>query len=344
MDHKSISKPILIIQIAAWIMAITLFYFYLGSRLKEADSTYLLGITLVSFTFHMILIYGYSLYLYPRFYKKRSTSFFIVIVIVFFFSILLLRMVIEVLAVGPLTTNYQTIFTFGQTHFLYALTSSFVALIIAILITSYYENLMNREELRKQREIQVQSELNHLKSQLSPHFLFNTLNTLYYDTYKVLPSVGDRISKMSELLRYFLDAKSQKQVSVKKEIWHLVNYIDLEKERVNDAENVHYHFDIHTEFLIPPMLFMPFAEKVFKHGMDEHANINHASFRISDDDHHLVYEVQNQFFQKESDRKGSGLKVLKSRLQLLYGERFSLEFKVEEERYVSYMKIPKDEY
>jgi two-component system, LytTR family, sensor kinase len=186
------------------------------------------------------------------------------------------------------------------------------------------------EQQQKERENEtLKSELSFLRSQISPHFLFNIMNNVVALSRVQPQKVEPTLIQLSQLMRYMLYSSDEKKVSIAKEIAYLENYIDLQKLRFGEAVNVVFEkSNVYTEgSLIEPMLLIPFVENAFKHGVGfvEQPKI---SVSLSVSDNTLIFSVLNPFDPLSTDVKdhdsGIGLKNVSRRLDLLYGENHKL--------------------
>jgi len=205
----------------------------------------------------------------------------------------------------------------------------------------------NRNELlRKQMEAhQLRTELKFLKSQVNPHFLFNTLNNLYSMAQaKGNDELADVISKLSEMMRYMIYESNTERVLLKNELLYLQNYITLNKLRYADQEaTVIFDFPEQLEdLLIAPMIFIPFVENAFKHGVliNQSSQIDISVWVL---DQQVVFSCENKnysFIKKMDDRKsGIGLENVKRRLELVYADHYELTIKNDLDKYAVLLKI-----
>jgi LytS/YehU family sensor histidine kinase len=200
-------------------------------------------------------------------------------------------------------------------------------------------------KLREVEKQQVMSELKALKSQINPHFFFNTLNSIYSLSLENSPKTPDVVLKLSGLMRYVLYESSADKVHLKKELEFLKNYIDLEKSRFEDSVNVHFEADEQqlANFSIAPLLFIPFIENAFKHC--NKTGITVPDVIIAFDTAKLptlVFKVDNT--KEESDRGniivgGVGLENVRQRLNLLYPDKHSLSILDEGDRYRIHLEV-----
>jgi len=179
-------------------------------------------------------------------------------------------------------------------------------------------HIASRVQLEKITNDQLQTELKFLKAQYHPHFLFNALNTIYFQMDEDIAAAKKSVEKFSELLRYQLYDQNL-TVPVSQEIHYLKNFIQLAATRSSEKLRLHTHFDEHLDGQqVYPLLFLPLVENAFKYvGGDYHLDI-----AVAVDDHRIGVRVDNgipAFIPDTGDtRKGIGLENLRRRLELLY--------------------------
>lgn len=205
-----------------------------------------------------------------------------------------------------------------------------VALTSSLKILKYnYQSLEEKKSLETQfLETQLQlkeQELKFLKMQIHPHFLFNSLNTIYGFAIKKADETPDMILKLSNLLDYILYQVEKPVVILEEEVHHLEDYIALEKMRFHDTLQVNFKKEQTDAVLqIPPMLLIPFVENSFKHGVviDEVLSVN---INLKTDANYLFFEIENSSTIKRKSTTGIGLQNIKKRLQMLYPEKHQLQ-------------------
>lgn len=170
-----------------------------------------------------------------------------------------------------------------------------------------------------------QKELYFLKQQIHPHFLFNTLNTVYGFALKGSKETPDLILKLSNLLDYILNQIEKPTVALTEEIKHIEAYIGLERVRFRDTLRVQFSKDIQKEIQIPPMLFIAFVENAFKHGtpIDGFLDID---ITIKTRETQLLFTIQNTLNKTNtsSESHGIGIENTKKRLESLYSDQYTL--------------------
>lgn len=208
-----------------------------------------------------------------------------------------------------------------------------------ILASSYYKE--QKQKAEKEAE-QKTSELMFLKSQISPHFLFNSLNSLYALALKNSETVPDLILKLSDMMRYMIYDSAANTISLSSELKYIENYISLQQTRFNDKCTVEYSVKgATTGISIAPMLLIPFIENMFKHGIPPYSNSNTLKISISIKDNTLELECINPIANQTSKDHvpGIGLKNIIRRLELLYPMRHILQISELEDIYKVILKL-----
>jgi two-component system, LytTR family, sensor kinase len=209
-----------------------------------------------------------------------------------------------------------------------------------------------QEKERRERENEtLKSELSFLRSQISPHFLFNIMNSIVSMSHVKPELVGPTLIQLSQLMRYMLYESDESKVSIEKEIAYLESYISLQKMRFGRSINIivdnqiEVKNDDYTEgssFLIEPMLLIPFVENAFKHGMGM-IREPFIKIDISLKSNQLIFNVLNKFNDQSEEQKdfdsGIGLKNVTRRLALVYGHNHALKAEAEGDLFVVNLTI-----
>ena len=264
-----------------------------------------------------------------------------------------LRFVLYSLAAFLISASYITISAFYgimitlgygyQENF--PLTKSLIYILISVylvvavasafsLLKNNYSAVAKNEEL-KNRILEAQlklkeQELQYLKMQIHPHFLFNTLNTIYGLSLSNNQSTPEMILQLSDLLDYILYQTRKPLVKLEDEVNHIRNYIDLEKKRFREDLEIEFHSDpIPENIQIAPMLLLPFVENSFKHGKGNDGKLK-ISVELNLNGEIMDFRIVNSLSKKteESFGEGIGLENIQRRLQILYENEHNL--KVEE--------------
>jgi two-component system, LytTR family, sensor kinase len=205
----------------------------------------------------------------------------------------------------------------------------FVFIIIASTAFRMIRDRIRENELNQKKETEnLKSELSFLRSQVSPHFMFNVLNNMVALARKQSDALEPSLIKLSSLLRYMLYETDEEKVLVEKEVEYLNNYIDLQRQRFGKHIRINVSFEVQDKSLsIEPMLLIPFVENAFKHGtgLIEDATID-INLRVENG--HLDFIVKNRYndlAQETRDKtSGIGLHNVRRRLNLLYAKHHSL--------------------
>ena len=204
---------------------------------------------------------------------------------------------------------------------------SIIAVALSLVKYNYKSLLVNEDLKNKFLETKLQltaQELQFLKMQIHPHFLFNSLNTIYGFALTKRDEAPEMILKLSNLLDYILYQIKKPSVFLSDEIKHLKDYVDLEKMRFQDSLQVNFLIDISDENKqIAPMLFIPFVENSFKHGAQINGILK-VDIKLFSDENWLTFEVINTFNKAKNIENGIGLENSKKRLELLYPENYDL--------------------
>lgn len=193
-------------------------------------------------------------------------------------------------------------------------------------------------DLKEMEAKQSQAELNLLKSQVNPHFLFNSLNSIYSLILSNSEIAADAVIKLSDLMRYLLESSKKRKVLVSKEFDFLQNYIDLEIIRLGKKAKVTSSFKGDTSGkIIAPLLLIPFIENCFKHGISLNSKENNIEISVEIHENSVTLYTSNniapQRIAPASLASGTGIENVKKRLELLYPGKHQLEIKRIESTY-----------
>ena len=325
------------LQLLIWTAVLLLLFF---SFLPMNDLLKSVIYTVVNAASYAIIIYGNILFFYPVFYQKRrfvaygiSVSLFLILIgmlkgyagVILFRYILLIKM--------PPVDLLQLLSYVPGGVLIYVL-----SLVFRIAL-AYFTLKRQTEEILLQKS---QAELNLLKSQVQPHFLFNALNSIYYRVYKVDLSSAGLIERLSDIMRYFVDESPKEVVPVSTEVAFLENYMELERIRIRHGACIDFEKAYNPELRIPPMLLMTFVENIFKHGIDKSRRQNRVTISLIQQNDYLLFRTSNRKFDPAADHQtgGFGIINLTKRLRMLYGDKFELTIDSEGDLFNAFLKIP----
>jgi len=297
---------------------------------KAYNETTLYGLTRLPVKIIAVYINFYLLIRF--FFQKNYFSF-----LGFFLLNLIAAGLVQTYVSAPGTFSYQS---FTQ----YSLPVCSVVILSSVLVIAHQFFVKVNES--KQMEIEkIKSELSFLKTQLQPHFLFNTLNNIYSLTFDNSQLAGKSILQLSGLLRYMIYESEAGKVDLQKEIDHLKNYIELEKIRF--ATRLELSFNVSgniSDKKIAPVLLMPFLENCFKHASNKMNEKIWITVDLIVKESNLFFTVENSVFidgktQMQHSYSGIGLENVKRRLSLLY-ENYTLNNELRENYYHAFLMIP----
>lgn len=309
------------------------------------DYWYSFKSNLVTVFMGALLVYVNIYLLYPKYilhkkYLKYIIYFTISIAIFYVVRTELIYLFINE-NVWPESQTPQRAYSFNHVLVVFLIGIYDVALVTTIKLTA--EWILERKRSEQLKEIQLKTELNFLKSQIQPHFFFNTLNNLYALTLEKSDEAPRLILKLSGLMQYVLYEVSSSKASLHEEINHLNNYIDIERIRFKDKIEVEMDITGNIEDVkVPPLLFLTFVENCFKHGLKDNdfVKINMA-FKVLKNNL-LEFKLTNTFNPEivQNEKHGIGITNAKRRLNLLFSNDYILETKIVDDTYTLLLKIP----
>ena len=237
--------------------------------------------------------------------------------------------------------------TFEWKQFVSSITTYFGFSLVFFGLYSFKELSRKQAELEDITREKNRAELKGLKAQINPHFLFNTLNTIYTNALKKDDKTPEMILKLSDSFRYIISEGQQETVSLKKEIAHLKNYIDLQKDRLSDKILVDWndHIDDYEQE-IPPLLLISFVENAFKYTSMLRGKAHIIKIEITLKNGEFLFYCKNPCLKNnksdielEWENSGIGLKNTKQRLALLYPEKHQLKITHNTELFIIELKI-----
>ena len=333
-----IALPSLKKQIKSWskhdsfyhvIFWISLFLVMLATSIPSMGFVQALLTDFINVGFFAGITYFNYFYLFPKYLKDRNLW--------WHFGAL----GVVSLLITPIKTIFLFFFSSGnielQSHYLNDQFFIFISTFFAGTSTTIYK-VMNdwliQQRDKKELESQtLQSELKFLKSQINPHFLFNTLNSLYALTLKKSDLAPEIVLKLSEMMRYMLYECNEKEVPLHKEINYMQNYLELEKLRhgAKMLINLKVNGEV-SEQKISPLILIPFIENSFKHGINNQITQGFVNLELNVFDNDLQMILENSkspSLPKIGDKRsgGIGLVNVRRRMAILYPEHHHLEIK-----------------
>ncbi|MBC9930027.1 sensor histidine kinase [Chitinophaga qingshengii] len=326
------------IQWGMWGLLFLLLFFTL---LPEDGFTQAIAYASFNTGFYALVIYGNISFLYPRLWLKNRKVQYIMAVLVFLIGAVLIRtygmMWLYNTFFNPKEDQHVT--TMILMRYLSGMLTVFLLSFILRIFIAYFILKQKTEKMQQQH---AQTELELLKSQVQPHFLFNTLNNIYYEAFREAPRTALLIERLSDIMRYFVDESPKDKVNLSTEIKFLENYIALEKIRIRHEIGLTFNKDVDEDCRIPPMLLMTFVENIFKHGIDKTSTRNQIEISLLCRNNHLTFSTRNEVPREvvAVSQRGSGIDNLRKRLVLLYGNNFELKTDRSDNHFNASLTVP----
>lgn len=291
---------------------------------------FFLVVTTVLMGFKILLFYSSTYYFLPKYLNANPKKKSILELALFFIVTLSVSLVINYLLIQNF---YNSEVKKAYDLMAYSVVMHFLILFITIAYRISKKWIEDQWVISQLKQEKLQAELDLLKEQVNPHFLFNTLNNLYSEARKHTDkTVASGIAKLSHIMRYMIYDSNVEFVDLEKEIQYLESYIELQKLRIADDDPFEFSFHKnHTDLSIQvaPILFIPFVENAFKYGI----HLSEKSFihiSLQSDQKTILFHITNSKFGTSPLNKhsGVGFRNVKRRLDLLYPKRH--ELKIEE--------------
>jgi two-component system, LytTR family, sensor kinase len=273
----------------------------------------------------LILVYLNLLFFYTLFFKTKKYFYYIfcILSIILIASYLNTKLELFVREKRGLE-NGQVFFIFFIKQFFMAVRYVLTAFLLQITV-DYYEQ---KERIKRIELEKTVAELNFLRAQVNPHFLFNTLNNLYALIIEKSDKSGECVLKLADILKYILAEGKEDKVSLKKELMLLENYIELERLRKPDADVSFTTESGVNSYVISPLLLLPFIENSFKHGLNTVTKNGFIHLHIKAVDESLSLTIENNIPPGDNavavQSHGIGIENVRKRLELLYPNRYQL--------------------
>lgn len=209
---------------------------------------------------------------------------------------------------------------------------------ISKLVARWFYAEKIKEEISKQ---QLQTELSLLRSQVNPHFLFNTLNSIYALTVSNDEKAADAVMKLSGIMRYTLEESQSEYVPLKNELNFISNYLELQRIRSTDKVKIAYSVEVPNQNVsIAPLLLIPFIENAFKFGVSARQQ-THIEVSIRIRENKLYFTCINDILQKVNVPEGTGTGIVnvRRRLDLLYKKNYQLRIETTQNQYQVFLEL-----
>ena len=293
-------------------------------------------------------IIGTYLFIYlvlPQATKKKNFVLFGVLVVIHIFLFGFLIWISYYFPnLFPERFDYSQLPLFYMPKILSKIISNYGIPVLAAAIIIFKKWYIDEQKNKKLAEEKLAAELNFLKSQVHPHFLFNTLNNLYALTLIKSDKTPDIVLKLSGLLDYMIYKSDDDFVPLVKELEVLESYIELERMRYNERLDFQYKIEGEVDsHQVAPLILLPFIENSFKHGASNDRTKPTIKILVNIESEYLQLNIQNSVQgekkDSESESEGIGLKNVKRRLELIYPDQHELRISPGEKQFEIDLKI-----
>lgn len=297
-------------------------------------------ITIVSVTPFMIIIYSNWFWLVKDYLAEQKYWAYIWRLFLLLFGVSFL------MSFHPYLNKSNTHFSSGDMQFLIPdtlviLNATFWVILLTTPLYLSYNWFLQNTQLANLKNEKLETELSFLKSQINPHFFFNTLNNLYALTLENSKAAPGVILKLSDLMRYTIYDGKESAVLLGQEVTFIENYLELQKIRLHKKSEITFQQNIsNLKLEIPPLLFVIFLENAFKHGVETLRDNAIVDLQLTEKEGVIKFYALNNYDHEERQNSGGlGLENIKRRLKLLFGDAYKLEIVDQENTYRVYLAI-----
>lgn len=279
-------------------------------------------------------------YLSPNYLKKKLYLRYLITVLLCLISCTVLQNIHNEWLYGTVMNDTNKQSFFKNTYYNFSVALFYMVFTMALDTSKQW--FWQQVTLKRIQMENLQTELRYLKAQMNPHFLFNSINTIYFQIDKKNSEARASLQKFAELLRYQLYECNEDTISIEKEIEYLKSYIDLQRLRKNSNHSINFNAGEDVKgFALAPLLLLPFVENAFKHlsNFDDQPNL--VNVNLDRQNGHFEFKVSNSKNNTETSKNhnGIGLKNVQRRLELLYANKYSLAIDNNDQYYFVNLKI-----
>lgn len=324
--NKSNTRRTLIFHLVLWVLAfaILIFVFTNGKIPVKIDYYYTIVFLVVAaiaveFNFYVLIKY---------FLKKEKYILYLVSLILLGFGFGTLLKLFFISMIDILFPNYFFISYISGNDFYLVFNILLVATTLIKLAEDWIFYNKNQNQLLQFQKQHIQTQLNALRSQVNPHFLFNSLNVIYAMALENKAHIDTAIIELSDILRYVIYDSNSERISLKEEIKLIDNYIAFQSHRVNTEVAITTTIE-DENFKLYPMLLLPLLENAYKYGTSSTTNTIPIEINLIQQNNRLDFSIKNQKLNKDlqldDNYSGVGLSTLKKNLTLVYSKDHNFE-------------------
>ena len=310
----------LLFNLGLWLFSFVVLLFIFSKGLKPIKLDYIYTLTFLLAVAIPVLINLYILVL--TLLKKEK---YILYILAFAVNLLVFSQLHSLLFepfIDKLFPNYFFVSYHSETRLIIIYSIFLIGTTLIKLSEDWFYYNENENRLLKEQNELIQLQLSSLRSQINPHFLFNSLNVIYALSVQNKKGIQDAIVQLSDILRYVIYDSNTERVSINEEVQLLKNYIEFQKFRVHGFKNIDFKIDVDNEsFKIYPMLLLPLVENCFKHGIKGNLEDTFINIELEQKGNKFTFNIENNSFKEDTvnkDSSGVGLENVSKNLEIVY--------------------------
>ncbi|MBL0740251.1 sensor histidine kinase [Chryseolinea lacunae] len=301
----------------------------------------LIGSMIVQLVFTMLIAYFNYFFTWPRFLKSKNVWRYVFEFSIPFAALITARVYLQRYMADKFAGHIDY---FYSSFFVVQITAVTLFIVIFVGLLRFAVDWFELESKKKAVENEkLTAELNFLKAQINPHFLFNTLNNLYYLAYTKSENTTEVIAKLSQMMRYMIYESNHPKVLLSKEIDYMQSYISLERLRLNNQIPIKFTLEGNMENIwIAPLIFITFLENAFKHGVNNSDPNAWVNLVIRMEGSRCTYTVENSkptMAASNGEKSGIGLQNVQRRLELSYPGQYTLDVTENTDKYMVQLNL-----
>lgn len=327
-------------QVVFWIFIASINFLF-ASNIMSTPSAFLAGSVITLFL--MATFYLNTLWIFPSYFGTDSRIHYFWVSMAMIIIVSVVQVLVEVFLMGPFIDLVRGDFEI-PILFVAIRTLVWHSLVYIISLVFLFQERLAQEMTYKKKlaEEKLDAELELLKNQIQPHFIFNALNNIYSLAYRKAEETPESILKLSEMLRYVLEDNNRDKVQLREEVEYIENYISFKKMKSPHDENIVFDYkDADLSIRLAPMLIIPFIENSFKYSRIEEFPNAYIHIELATRDQQIIFKLKNSVPSGGGAKSGSGLgiKNVQKRLDILYPDKHELEIQQKKEFFKVELKL-----
>lgn len=340
LSSRPVTVKYALVHACYWLLVTGFFLYEKRYLIYKASLNYFAICVIGRIALLIVIAYLNLHYFLPKYLLKRRYAAYFGLVLLSILCYLLIQCLFDYYLYGYVIGPMRNSNWIESLSYNFFSTLWYLALMVALKLSlDWYEQQRILQKIALEK---LNAEVNFLRSQVNPHFLFNVLNNLYALTLKKSDLAPEVVLKLSEMMEYMLYDSDDSTVSLDKEISYLHNYIELERIRYDHNPDISLEVAGNPDGKeIAPLLLLPLVENAFKHGVSKKSEKGwlHGKIRVGPSALEVTIENSKSNMQGKEGKGGIGLANLRKRLELLYPARHSLRVEDRQERFSVFMEI-----